>query len=159
MRTDVRAVLDRSKAFHALPDEQRRALADNLARVVAFLEDPALADHVRDRQEVRDLVGEVDFPAFVSGLVKGVFTSIVNSSIRQMEAYSKMLEGIAKTVDDFKAEATDDAPREGLARSRQQQLATMVLMGINRIVVTNGQINEKVVFDVKAHDSGDDDRK
>jgi len=39
-----------------------------------------------------------------------------------------------------------------MARSRQQSLATMVLMGINRIVVTNGSINAKVVFDMRASD-------
>jgi hypothetical protein len=36
-----------------------------------------------------------------------------------------------------------------MAKLRQKQLATMVLMGINRIVVTNGLINAKVVVDVK----------
>jgi hypothetical protein len=39
-----------------------------------------------------------------------------------------------------------------MARARQQSLATMVLMGINRIVVTNGRINAKVVFDMRATD-------
>ena len=38
-------------------------------------------------QAFRDLVQAVDFPKFVSGLIEGVFTSIVNSSIRQMQAY------------------------------------------------------------------------
>jgi len=40
-----------------------------------------------------------------------------------------------------------------MARSKQQMLATMVLLGINRIVVTDGLINAKVVFDVKASDT------
>ena len=31
-------------------------------------------------------------------------------------------------------------------------MATMVLLGINRIIVTNGRINAKVVFDMKASD-------
>jgi len=46
-----------------------------------------------------------------------------------------------------------------MARSRQQSLATMVLMGINRIVVTNGQINAKVVFDMRATDDAKRRRK
>ena len=45
------------------------------------------------------------------------------------------------------------AARLEMARSRQQLLATMVLLGINRIVVTNGRINAKVVFDMKASDT------
>jgi hypothetical protein len=40
-----------------------------------------------------------------------------------------------------------------IARGRQQLLASMVLLGINRIVVTDGVINAKVVFDLRATDS------
>jgi hypothetical protein len=39
-----------------------------------------------------------------------------------------------------------------IARSRQQLLASMVTLGINRIVVTDGLIHAKVVFDMKASD-------
>ena len=45
------------------------------------------------------------------------------------------------------------AARTQLATSRQQLLATMVLMGINRIVVTDGKIQAKVTFDFRAKDS------
>jgi hypothetical protein len=44
------------------------------------------------------------------------------------------------------------AAKQQMARSKQQLLATMVLMGINRIVVTDGHINAKVVFDMRASD-------
>ncbi|HEU4561510.1 MAG TPA: hypothetical protein VFS20_26890 [Longimicrobium sp.] len=164
----------------------------------------------------RDLVDTVDFPKFVSGLIEGVFTSIVDSSIRQMQAYGKLLEGVVKSVDQYASDHIsqnqardyltgkfpdltidtnggqprlklraglddEDKALEGIksalglkeldlddeaseaqlarqaqlemARMRQQQLATMVLLGINRIVVTDGLINAKVVFDVKASDT------
>jgi hypothetical protein len=166
----------------------------------------------------KELVDTVDFPKFVSGLIEGVFTSIVDSSIRQMQAYGKLLEGVVKSVEQFASdhitqnqardylgdrfpdtfsvdtgggkprlrlrsglddeekslanvrttlgikEAFDVDDEEGearllrqaqleMAKLRQQQLATMVLLGINRIVVTDGLINAKVVFDVKAQDS------
>lgn len=39
-----------------------------------------------------------------------------------------------------------------IARSRQQLLASMVMLGINRIVVTDGLIHAKVVFDMRASD-------
>jgi hypothetical protein len=39
-----------------------------------------------------------------------------------------------------------------IARGRQQLLASMVVLGINRIVVTDGLINAKVLFDMKARD-------
>ena len=45
------------------------------------------------------------------------------------------------------------AARTQLATSRQQLLATMVLMGINRIVVTDGRIAAKVLFDFQARDN------
>jgi hypothetical protein len=169
-------------------------------------------------QAFKDLVGAVDFPKFVSGLIEGVFTSIVDSSIRQMEAYGKLLEAVVKNVEQFAADnvsqnqardylqdrfpdtftvnVDSDQPRLGLkdgadddslarvkqqmgleqdidlddeeseaelarraqlemARMRQQQLATMVLLGINRIIVTDGLINAKVVFEVKASDQAE----
>jgi hypothetical protein len=40
-----------------------------------------------------------------------------------------------------------------MARGRQQLLASMVLLGINRIVVTDGLIHAKVVFDMRASDT------
>jgi hypothetical protein len=141
-------------------------------------------------------LGQVDFPAFVSGLINGVFHAIVDASIRQMDAYATMLADLAKTVDAFMKDGLTDnqardhltscfpdllcrgsgaraplrwcgdaaagtrvlqaalhlpdppidmrqlvtAARRRLAVQRQQMLATMVLMGISRIVVTDGKI-------------------
>lgn len=45
------------------------------------------------------------------------------------------------------------AARMQMARSRQQLLSSMVILGINRIVVTDGAINAKVVFDFRASDT------
>ena len=164
----------------------------------------------------------VNFPAFVASLIQGVFHSIVQSSIEQMEAYGKLVQSVAMTLNQFRDENTtanqgrdhlldqfpdlfrldidtgeegeqprvrlkddvdEDAalkrlnalPLEGgpvqslddetieeklvpaartqLATSRQQLLATMVLMGINRIVVTDGRIAAKVLFDFQARDN------
>jgi hypothetical protein len=44
------------------------------------------------------------------------------------------------------------AARLHMAKSRQQLLASMVMLGINRIVITDGTINAKVVFDMRAED-------
>lgn len=40
-----------------------------------------------------------------------------------------------------------------LAKQRQQMLASIVLMGINRIVVTDGKISAKIIYDVRAQDA------
>jgi hypothetical protein len=170
-------------------------------------------------QEFKNLVGAVDFPAFVGGLIQNVFQAIVTASMQQMEAYGKLLKSVAQTVDQFaqdnishnnardwladkypdllsidmegeegsgprltmKGEDTDaglrrinqeqqllkpitdlsDPEQEArlvsgarlqMARMRQQMLSSMVLLGINRIVVTDGLINAKVMFDFRASD-------
>jgi hypothetical protein len=171
------------------------------------------------------LLQEVNFPAFVTGLIDGVFTSIVTSSINQMEAYGRLVADVAKTLNQFRDEnvtdnqgrdhlidqfpdlfqldvdtgengetrprvrlreevdesdainrvndslPTGEAPLESLdledddtehklvqaartqlASSRQQLLATMVLMGINRIILTSGKIAAKVKYRFQASD-------
>jgi hypothetical protein len=45
------------------------------------------------------------------------------------------------------------AARTQLARQRQQLMASLVLMGINRIVVTDGKISAKVMYDFHARDT------
>jgi hypothetical protein len=165
-------------------------------------------------QVFKELVAAVDFPKFVAGLIDGVYNSIVRSSIQQMQAYGKMLEGIVKSVDQFAKEnispdearqfvkksfpdSVDVDPESGkltakgdeggdrpapdfravlemqenvalseeneekivlaaqikMARQRQQLLAQMVAMGINRIIVTDGEIKASVLFDMKAKDT------
>lgn len=158
------------------------------------------------------MVNEVNFPAFVSSLVKGTFDAVVDASIQQMKAYGELVNsvamslsefrdqnidvgegrrhlaqkypsvfdfaggelsvkedfddsampdfqadlGVAEPVEDLSDEATVDAlvtaARTELARGRQQLLATTILMGINRIIVTDGRINAKITFDFKAED-------
>jgi hypothetical protein len=63
---------------------------------------------------------------------------------------------LAKPVSDLSDEAEEARlvthARLEMARSRQQLLASMVILGINRIVVTDGLINAKVLFDLRASD-------
>lgn len=181
-------------------------------------------------EQFGEMIGKVDFPAFVGGLIENVFQAIVTSSIEQMRAYAEMLKSISQTVDDFARDnitennardwlvdtypdafevttqsdgfdmgglgdqnkapqprlvtigeesetqlrtvsqdlgmekpVTDisDAETEAalvrsarlaMARSRMQLLSSMVLLGINRIVVTDGSIRAKVVFGMRGSD-------
>jgi hypothetical protein len=63
---------------------------------------------------------------------------------------------LAKPISDLSNEEDERrvviAARLQMARSRQQLLASMVMLGINRIVVTDGLIHAKVVFDMRASD-------
>ena len=65
--------------------------------------------------------------------------------------------GLSEDVD-LSDEAAEEvlvpAARRHLAQSRQQLLATMVLMGINRIVVTRGTIKAKMGFRIDTSDRG-----
>jgi len=165
-----------------------------------------------------ELLRQVNFPAFVAELIRGVFNAVVDASIQQMKAYGELVQSVAMSLNDFRdanvsenqgrdhlvskypdlmqinvvegqpkvgvrpdadtselpdfksAFGLDDditdlddetiedklvpAARNDLARSRQSLLATMVLMGINRIVVTDGKINAKLKFDFRATDTG-----
>ena len=185
------------------------------------------------------LLQAVNFPEFCAGLINGVFHSIVQTSIEQMEAYAKLVADVSKSLTEFRDENTtqnqgrdhlvqqfpdvfqlemgggdpfggmagfgssfSDAPagppqprvtfrpdideaaalarinqalpleqpvdrvddelveallvpaaRTQIATSRQQLLATMVMLGINRIVVTDGKLSAKVMYDFQARDN------
>lgn len=62
-----------------------------------------------------------------------------------------------ETPSDINDEAIEEkivpAARKSMAERRQQTLATMVLMGINRIVVDEGEILAKLVFHIDASES------
>lgn len=169
----------------------------------------------RSAGATREMLGAIAFPDFTASLIQGTFQAIVDSSIQQMEAYSRLLAETAKTVDQFMADnisddmakdhlttnygdlfqkdmssgrpamtvdsgATGELPsflrdlgfdsamdldaeavdqvvipetRRTLAEMRHQSLATMVMMGINRIVVSDGEINAKLVFHIDASES------
>jgi hypothetical protein len=73
-----------------------------------------------------------------------------------LQAISKDL-NMEKPVTDLSDEAEEarlvQAARLQMAKGRQQLLASMVMLGINRIVVTDGLIHAKVIFDMRASDT------
>jgi hypothetical protein len=68
------------------------------------------------------------------------------------------LQGFARTTESIDFDDGESerkfiaAAKLELARGRQKLMALMVMLGINRIVVTNGRINAKVIFDIEASD-------
>lgn len=194
--------------------------------VKAIGDDAFRADAAREGAKVAGLLlKQVKFPTFVASLIEGVFQAIVKSSIEQMEAYTKMIDAVSKSlkqftddnvtenqgrdhmverfpdlfeigVDDFSdspgprlklrdgvdesaalkrvnslkfedgnvlksMDLSDEnvekslvmAARMQLAKQRQQLMASMVLMGINRIVVTDGRISAKIMYDFTSRDT------
>ena len=99
VRAALRGALARSPAFAALDDAAQARLAADLEVVVteAAQAPGALAD-------------DVDLPAFVAGLIHGVFTAQVGASLAQMRAYADLLAGATRST---QAQAPTDAdPRE-----------------------------------------------
>ena len=158
MRASVKRMLAASPAFTELPADQQRTIARDMTRVARFIVAGPRGDTVPSTATVAtELVNEVDFPGFVAALIQGVFQAIVNASIEQMAAYSDLLKDATKEIDAYSDNTDDDddkhqpavANRRRLHANRQQLLATMVLMGINRIVVTDGVIKARVRFKVE----------
>lgn len=268
VRQAVRTLLESTEAFRHLSPEAQRNLAQGMVRIGEELVAPggqvarptaqvrALADEGNthaapsvptfNAQGAREgaavagaLLQQVNFPDFCAGLINGVFHSIVQSSIEQMEAYAKLVADVSKSLTEFRDENTtqnqgrdhlvqqfpdvfqldmsggdpfggmpgfgssfSDAPpappqprvtfrsdideatalarinqslpleqpvdrvddelveallvpaaRTQIASSRQQLLATMVMLGISRIVVTDGELTAKVMYDFQARDN------
>lgn len=95
---------------------------------------------------------DVDFPKFVADLLSGTFQAIVDSSTQQVRAYAELIHAVRESIDDFADDqvrtrrACDelarrfpelvDANTEPLPGRRE---AVRIVMGINRIVVTDGR--------------------
>lgn len=227
----IKGGLGTAPAARAMEGEQgytpgQESYSDARRAVTEIGDDKFRADAAHEGAAVaKEFMKAVSFPQFVSGLIEGVFSSIVRSSIQQMEAYQKMIGAVAQSLQQFRddnvsenqgrdhmAEKFPDlfeigvdemsenpgprlrlrdgvdegsalkrvngqlsftdgqlnsmdlsdentelaivtAARTQLARQRQQLMASLVLMGINRIVVTDGRLSAKIMYDFQARDN------
>jgi hypothetical protein len=164
---------------------------------------------------VRALRDAIDFPSFVTSLINGVFQSIQNSNIQQLQSFAELMEAVNSSteafgtqhigmaqaaqwaasrfsgmqvdvVDDSEVELSlsDDAElpardqlqsvleatgeevdsiddsdltttllplvQRKLARDRQSLLSTMIMMGLQRVVVDDGQLQASMRLQVDA---------
>jgi hypothetical protein len=107
VRPQVRQLLESSPSFRSLPPEKRREIARDTIRVASYLVDPHRLVSQEFAQPVlapNDLLSATNFPAFVRGLIDGVFGAIVNASIQQMEAYADLVARAAASVSEFMAD-------------------------------------------------------
>ncbi len=107
VRRAVRSVLQQSPAFKALPVEKRAAVTNDTVAVTSYMAGAAPPN--------------VDFPPFVSGLVHGVFNSVVDASVQQMHAYAALMSTVAKTVDT--ADDTDESRRKVMRKVKRGMAA------------------------------------
>jgi hypothetical protein len=111
VRPQVRGLLKRSPAYRSLPPDKRRQIALDTVRVASYLADPnrlVSREFANPVLSPNDLLTAVTFPAFVAGLINGVFGAIVNASVQQMEAYAKLVAHASKSVSDFAADTITD---------------------------------------------------
>ena len=86
---------------------QEATYAQRQAAVDAIGQEPFTAGAAREGAFVAgEFIKQVNFVEFVSGLIDGVFNSIVTSNIQQMEAYAKMVSDVSKSLNDFRDENT-----------------------------------------------------
>jgi hypothetical protein len=118
---ELNRLLEAAPAYKGLPPDRRQQIARDTVRVATYLVQPegiranGLAGAIA-AVPGNGLVEAVNFPAFVAGLIQGVFQAIVDSSIKQMEAYGDLVKSVAQTVDRFASTAlTDDNARDWLA--------------------------------------------
>src|SRR5678815_3483624 len=137
----VKASMDQMKAYAELLSACAKTV-DEFAQ--DNITDGAARDHIRSR-----------FPSVVrvdtSGDTARLRPANDDANTAQL-AQTYNISAVDLDDDDSEA-ALVAAAKVQLAQQRMQLMATMVLLGINRIVVTNGQINAKVVFDLRADDS------
>jgi hypothetical protein len=142
--------------FQAVVDasiQQMEAYGELLAATAKSV-DQFAQDHISDEQ-VREQVAS-QHPS----LLRIVRTSEGTSQLAPQEGADDMsaLEQVTNSseVINFSDPAEERkfiaAAKLEMARQRQKLMALMVMLGINRIIVTDGRINAKVVFDIEASD-------
>jgi hypothetical protein len=149
--------------FQAIVDasiQQMEAFGELLAATAKSV-DQFAADHISDDAAREHVAGR--YPSIVrlersengGGRLASQGEDVDASALNQ-------LAGSTTTID-FSDPESEQRLVQGakleMARQRQKMMAMMVMLGINRIVVTNGRINAKVVFDVKASDQAERDAR
>ena len=159
--------------FQAIVDssiQQMRAYGELLANVAKtvdeYARDNISENNARDwlSQKFPDALG-VEMNTMSGGFAEGDEAPQQTATLAPKgEVTDQRMGEISKDVGLEKQPVTDisdpaeeqrlvNAARLQMARGRQQLLASMVMLGINRIVVTDGLIHAKVIFDMRAQDS------
>lgn len=133
--------------------QQMEAYATMVANVAKSV-DQYMQDNVSSEQAMDQLAnGHPEL--FEADLGAGAVRQRDDAAPDQMGGFLQSL-GLPFDLDTSDPEVVTNevvpAQRVSMAMDRQKLLATMVLMGINRIVVTDGRIQASVTFDMSARD-------
>ncbi|MBZ4329921.1 hypothetical protein NR800_00465 [Corallococcus interemptor] len=109
------------KAVASIPDTKQREEAGRiLKRVVggaihdvgrlrAVARGEELGATAQSAMAVAKQVKELGFVEFTAGLIDGTFNAIIAATIKQMEAYSKLVADLSKSLSEFQSENVTDA--------------------------------------------------
>jgi hypothetical protein len=196
------------------PEEDEQFLGGSSSSAGSSTKQPATETIGRRAGSLSD---ELDFPEFVASLIHGTWDAMVDSSIRQMDAFADLVAAISKPVEQFRDEnitinqardwlvgqhpgdlqltgqgsslalvprgGSDESgsgpeadwlgdygldgqslsqelideqlvpiARDRMARDRMQTLATLVMLGMQRIKVDDGSITARLRFRAAAAD-------
>lgn len=146
--------------FQAIVDasiQQMRAYGELLKSVAQtvdqFAQDNISPNNARDWL-VDKYPGDLGIDESDPGAIRVAFKREDNtdSVLKQLNEEMQLARPVTDLSDEDQEAMLVQAARLQMARSRQQLLSSMVILGINRIVVTDGAINAKVVFDFRASD-------
>ena len=137
--------------------EQMHAYGELVANVAKSVED-YMSENIGEGQG-RDYLAQ-RFPDLLDVDVDGDGKSKLRVKAEDSEAALGEIQNSmnipGEKIEDIEDEETEkrlvNAARLMMAKSRQQLLASMVMLGINRIVVTDGSITAKVQFSMRATD-------
>ncbi|MEO8550915.1 MAG: hypothetical protein ABI678_13105 [Kofleriaceae bacterium] len=137
------------KAIVTSSIEQMKAYAEMVKSVSASLND-FKDKNTTDEEAQSSLVSR--YPQLMQmQIVEGVSKVVPRDDAfgEDMPDFGKDL-GLGESITSLDQDTIDQrlvpAARDDLARGRQQLLATTILMGINRIIVTDGKINARIRF-------------
>ena len=144
--------------FQAIVDssiQQMQAYAEMLKQVAGTV-DQFMSENVSDGQ-ARDYLADRYGDVLTRDSSSGAPKLGVNPQARSSELPSFFNDLGFAAAEDLSDDTVEDvvvpAARRSLAEQRQQTLATMVMMGINRVVVSDGEITAKLVFHVDASET------
>ena len=145
--------------FQAIVDasiQQMEAYAE-LLKNVAMSVDKFMGDNVSD-QSARDYLADQYDGTFSRDTSGGTPKLVVRQGDDAPEKLPSFISDLGfKSSDDLDDDAISNvvvpAARRDMAQTRQQTLATMVMMGINRILVDDGEIDAKLQFHIDASET------
>ncbi len=144
--------------FQAIVDssiQQMQAYAEMLKQVAGTV-DQFMSENVSDGQ-ARDYLADRYGDVLTRSSASGAPRLSVNPQAQGGELPSFFSDLGFAAPEDLSDDTVEDvvvpAARRSLAEQRQQTLATMVMMGINRVVVSDGEITAKLVFHVDASET------